>query len=299
MSTLSLLLALMAPLQGIPILQPHVFHSKTPDFHPYNAERVHVPAPSQEVVWVGPTQRQANDALASIKGMTHAEAMIQLAKSYLGRPYTSFSLDQFERERLVLNLTSFDCFLFVEQLLALVNSNSSGGFSDTVRSLRYREGKVDYCERQHYFSPWADAAERAKFIVNITSSLPGSKTRARALNYMSEHQSAYPKLSVPENRKCIQALEKGLQVQQEYIPLDNLSPVISLLKPGDLFALVTKINGLDVTHAGIIESNLDGGSAIHAVPGDGVIRTKGLLQYFNSIPDLQGIAIYRPTENRN
>lgn len=296
---LNLLLAMMAPLQGILILLPHELHQQTADFHPSHAELVPSPAGSQDVVWVGESQREARQALASIQGMTPAEAMVLLAKRYLGRPYTTFSLDQYERERLALDLTSFDCFLFVEQILALANSDTLRDFSDNVKALRYREGKVDYCERQHYFSSWADAAERDKFIVNITSALPRSKTRNRMLNYMSEHASAYPKLSVPRNRQCIDALEQDLRVRQAYLPVDNLAQAIPLLQAGDLFALVTTIEGLDVTHVGIIESNLDGGSAIHAVPGDGVIRSRGLKRYFSSIPDLQGIAIYRPLQRRN
>lgn len=286
----SLLPFLCAPLQPLPA---PLLLGQAVGLPPLQAEpRSALPAASQ-IVWVGDTKNQLQHALASIRGIPRSEAMVRLARSFLGRPYSAFSLDQYDNETLVLNLTSFDCFLLVEQLLALVNSTKPSDFVGHVKALRYRSGQINYCDRQHYFSFWAEAAERSRLITNITPTLPGAKTAVKPINFMSTHPSAYRKLSQPDNRQCIQRHEQNLVVRQAYVPIESIPPVIPSLRPGDIFALVTKIDGLDVTHVGLIETNLRGGSAIHAVPEEGVVRSRGLHRYFSSIPDVQGIAFYR------
>jgi hypothetical protein len=63
----------------------------------------------------------------------------------LGHPYIAFSLDAGPKEQLRLDLTSFDCFLLVEQLLALVHSRTIDDFPRQVMLLRYAKAKPNYC----------------------------------------------------------------------------------------------------------------------------------------------------------
>jgi hypothetical protein len=254
--------------------------------------------------FVGDTRSIAIRAVDDTVGQPIGQALVGLASRYLGAPYRAFSLDKGPGEQLRLDLTGFDGLGLVEQLLGLVNSRavSTQGeavdqFVAHVRRLRYDGGKVDYCHRHHYFSRWAEAAERAGYLVNITPYLPGAATRSLKLNWMSTHPGAYGPMRDPANRTCITALERGLSVQQSYVPLAELPAALPSLRNGDLFALVTRLKGLDVTHVGLVRVEGDRIGAIHAAPGRGVMLSEDLASYAAGVPDVSGVMVLRPMPN--
>ncbi len=254
--------------------------------------------------FVADSRQKAMDAIDATAWDPMNKALLRLARLSLGRPYKAFSLDQGEKEQLLFDFTQFDCFLFVEQLLALVNSREVDTlnegierFAAHVRRLRYVNGEVDYCRRQHYFTRWAEAAERNGYLVNLSPFLPGATSRMVPLNFMSTHTASYKPMKLERNRQCISELEKDLMVKQSYIPLAALPVVLPSLRTGDIFALVTRIAGLDVTHVGLLEVTGGEVDAIHAAEGAGVILSKNLAQYAAKVPEVIGVAIYRPRPN--
>ena len=92
---------------------------------------------TEESVVVEGTRSKFEQARLLIRGLPVNEAMSRLAEFFLGSPYLAMSLDQSGREHLLLDLTQFDCMLFVEQLLAIVSADSFDGFSVLTRRLRY------------------------------------------------------------------------------------------------------------------------------------------------------------------
>jgi hypothetical protein len=259
-----------------------------------------------EPVYVADTWQEAARAIDATASLPMNRALVGLARRYLGRPYNAYSLDRTPQERLVLDLTRFDCFLFVEQLLALVNSHEVATqtegvetFTDHVRRLRYQGGRVDYCRRHHYFTRWAEEAERQGYLVNITRFLPGAVSRQRPLTFLSSHASSYEPMSQPRNRECITALEKKLVVNQAYIPMARLQEALPSLRDGDIFALVTREEGLDVTHVGLVELGESGVDAIHAAPGAGVTRSLDLAAYAAKVKDVIGVMVLRPIPNQD
>ena len=227
-------------------------------------------------------------------GLTGDQIVATLALHFLGTPYTAFSLDAGPQERVQLDLTRFDCMLFVEQLLALAASRRWNGFAEVTRQLRYADGEVGYCSRHHYFHHWGRAAERAGLVNDITKDLPGQQSRSLKLNYMSTHPELYSPLRNQSTLACITALEQDYDVVQNYIPNSSLNKVSPLLRSGDLFAVATSAQGLDVTHMGVIVTDSSGVSAVHAVPGQGVIRSKPFHRYVQSVPESIGAVILRP-----
>jgi hypothetical protein len=124
------------------------------------ASNIFLPMPSSsQVEWIGETRTQAEAKLPLSHQSPTGETLVSLARVMLGRPYRAFSLDAEPTERLRLDLTSFDCVLFVEQLLALINSRTIDDFPKQVKRLRYANAEPDYCQRNHYFSVWAKHAE--------------------------------------------------------------------------------------------------------------------------------------------
>ena len=95
-------------------------------------------------------------------------------------------------------------------------------------------------------------------------------------------------------RQCIARLEQHLSVDQVYVPLSSLPAASSMLRSGDIFALVTDIHGLDVTHTGILERTGTELNAIHAIPVRGVVRTTDFIGYASRVDDVIGVSIYRP-----
>ena len=268
-------LALVAPIEATPLQA---------------APRQATPPP----LWIGDTRRQVEAKLPLAQQRPAGETLLRLARQLLGRPYKAFSLDAEPQKRLRLDLTGFDCALLVEQLLALIHSRSLVEFSEQVQRLRYGNSSVDYCDRNHYFTLWAANAERLGLVRDITASLPGASLRVRRLNFMSSHPNSYPPMRQAKARQCIAALERNLSVRQSYLPIRSLAGAAAKLRSGDIFALVTAVDGLDVSHTGFLERSGGGLHAIHAAPRRGVMRSQDFVRYASSVEDVVGISILRP-----
>jgi hypothetical protein len=272
------------------------------------------PAATTVPEFVNGSRAIAAAALADSAGLPLHLALVGLARQWIGRPYAAFSLDRGPGERLRIDLTRFDCVLFVEQLLALVQSREAAQappardgvdgvdgeaaalarFGEHVRRLRYAEGRVDYCNRQHYFSLWAAAAERQGYLVNLTPFLPGARTWTRRLDFLSRHAGLYEPMRQPRLRACIAERERNLSVRLAYLPLQQLPQALGSLRSGDIFGLVTRVPGLDVTHVGLIEVSDGRVNALHAAPGAGVIRSPDLVRYAQAVEDVVGVMVLRP-----
>jgi hypothetical protein len=182
----------------------------------------------------------------------------------------------------------------VEQALALARSQTKIGFEQALQQLRYGGQSTDYCHRQHYFTRWAQTAIDQGAIRDLNPALPGVTSRQRRLNFMSRHPDSYQPMQQRRNRDCIGKLERDLLVSQSFVPLKALPAALAKLRNGDIFALVTDIDGLDVTHVGLVERNGNQVNGLHAAPGHGVIRSPDLVRYGGSINNVIGMSFFRP-----
>ena len=161
--------------------------------------------------------------------------MARIAELFLGRIYLAMSLDQSGREQLRLDLTQFDCMLFVEQLLSIVSADLFDAFAERTRRLRYRNGEISYCTRQHYFHDWVGSAQ-LQGVLEAYSAWPGQARLHLSLNFMSSHRDRYPALQSPALFDCIDALEqeRGLisitcRLRRSTMRFPVFSPAIFLL----------------------------------------------------------------------
>jgi len=244
---------------------------------------------------VAGTRQRFEQAISLVQTMPVNEAIARLAESFLGSPYLAFSLDRAGSEQLRLDLMQFDCMLFVEQLLTMASADSFQDFADRTRRLRYRNGDVDYCTRQHYFHDWVLSAQDQGFL-ETGSAWRGQITRELPLNFMSTHRGRYPALQTPRLFECILEREQGRRIEQQYLPLASLDAALPELRSGDLFAVATSVRGLDVSHTGVLVRDGSRLDAIHAAPGHGVIRSRSFARYLRSVPDAIGAVIVRPRE---
>jgi hypothetical protein len=247
--------------------------------------------------------------LADSGGKTPTETFVQLGQKFLGFPYVAHTLDVNPTEQLVVNLKQFDCTTYVENVLALTLSlhelREKPGqqsfeqlFQSYLTQLRYRDGRINgYGSRLHYFSDWLRDNERKGFVVDVTSSLPGSISVAKAVSYMSSATYKYPQLSDPDALRQVTQTEALISQQPfSFIPKSHLRQAEAHLQEGDIVMLTAARPGLDMKHVGIAIRQPDGKMhLLHASSEQGavVITSYPLSDYVQYHRALSGIRVAR------
>ncbi len=239
------------------------------------------------------------------------EYMMFFARQLMGSPYVAKSLEKGKEEKLVVNLREFDCTTFVETLLALSlcmkeDKRSWDDYTTFLRLIRYDEGEVLYPKRLHYFTSWIES-NSAKGLVSEgeQASLPALFEETQTLNttYMTTHPEQYPQLA---NDTSMVALIKDTELQltgkkYKYIPKRLLQRETKALKRtisnGDIIALVTNKDGLDIAHIGIAAWHSDG--TLHLINASQLSKKvvdepMTLYNYMTKRPSQIGIRVIHP-----
>ena len=231
------------------------------------------------------------------------QTMVAVGKTFLKTPYVAKTLEIGDTETLVVNLKGLDCTTFVENVLAfsLMLKEDKTSFEDFIKNLetiRYKDGNLDgYTSRLHYFSEWiANNAEKG-LLKDITGEIGGNQI-TKDINFMSEHRDLYPFLADHTNFEKIKASENYLNSQPICVLAQNqIAENEHLIQSGDIIALATTINGLDVTHTGIATREADGRiHLLHASTGSMEVEVsdKPLVEYLKKIKGNTGIMVARP-----
>ncbi len=226
-----------------------------------------------------------------------------IGREFIGTPYKSGTLEG-SPEALTVNLEEMDCTTFVETVVALAltveNHRCSWiDFLDMLETIRYRNGYADgYASRLHYISDWVITNTHRGYIKDVTGRIPQSDVQIKTLDFMSRNRSKYPALSDSATFEGIKNMEVGYRSHRfPYIKSARLSskPIINALKGGDIVALTTKTNGLDVSHVGILVIEKDGPHLLHASSKEGkvVIDKLPLTEYMRKAHQLTGIRVLR------
>lgn len=261
---------------------------------------------SQEIVCSAADKNAFYTKISEIEGL-HAKdnfgkTLTAVGKTFLGTPYVGQTLEIGEYEALVVNLQGMDCTTFVENVLvfALMLKNGQTSFDDfthVLETVRYKNGVLDgYASRLHYFTEWIADNETKGSVKDITSEIGGTDI-AKAINFMSTHRELYPHLKDEENFKKIQASEHYLNTRSICVlAQDKIEANEHLLQSGDIVALSTKIDGLDVTHTGILTREKDGRiHLLHAsTTGQVEVSELPLVDYLKRIKSNTGIIVARP-----
>jgi len=230
--------------------------------------------------------------------------MQKIAQQFLGAKYQAGLLDKTNKETLIVSLTQFDCVLFVETVLGLVRGIAIQDYTyptfvNHIQEQRYRNQNISYCDRLHYFSDWINTNQNQGIVVNLTSSLGGIPLN-KQLNFMSVNRSKYPQLKDNEsNFQCIKKIEENLTtLNLTYIPTNKIKTIYPQLKSGDIIGITTQIQGLDVTHTGLIYRQNNQTGLIHASPAGQVTITQDLQRYVQNVPKAIGIFVIRAVDPR-
>jgi len=181
--------------------------------------------------------------------------IIHTARFFMDKPYLGGTLEGDSIEQLVVNLRDLDCVTLVENVIALQlmlqGERTFGNYLRILQQIRYRNGIIDgYLSRLHYFSEWLDD-NRQKGIITLPT-IPGCRDFTPAVSFMSTHCDSYPALkSNPDWCKQMPAIEKEINALNLcYIPKEQVKNYETNLRTGDVIAITTHIQGLDVAHTG-------------------------------------------------
>jgi hypothetical protein len=236
-----------------------------------------------EVVNLGSwNEAQITKIISSAKQLESPGAsIVALSDHFKGSPYAEGTLSggPDDPEELILELSRFDCFTFLDVVESLRRSSNYNDFPDNLQTVRYFDGTVAYKKRRHFFSDWVagqglveDVTER----VGIDSVV----TVDKQLNLKDDGTLWLPGIAVT-SRKV------------RYIPTPRLNKeVLDALVPGDYVGIYSPLAGLDVSHTGIIINDSGRFFIRHASSRKetGQVVDEDLLQYLQGRP---GLVIYR------
>lgn len=219
--------------------------------------------------------------MTSVQGMDASDAIVTLSEALKNTPYAEQTLrgGPDEAEELVVNLSEFDCFTFLDVVESLRRSSSYEDFSRHLKNVRYFNGSLTYEERRHFFSDWVSGDTPVE---DVTAKLGNGRAVSvqKQLNLKVDGSLWLPGITVTPR-------------QIHYIPTSNLDEVLlSALQPGDYVGVFSPLDGLDVSHTGLIVEVKGQVFLRHASSrvDTGRVVDEGLLQYLQGKP---GLVVYR------
>lgn len=256
-----------------------------------------------------PADRKAiTQKIEEIKGLQQSdfgETMVRVGKTFLKTPYVAKTLEIGDTETLVINLQGLDCTTFVENVLAFSmllkqEKFDMDDFILNLKKIRYKDGIMDgYASRLHYFSEWIANTAKKGLVKDITGDIGGEEI-TKDIDFMSTHRDLYPFLADAINFEKIKTSEDYLNHQPICVlAQQKIAENEHLIQSGDIIALATSINGLDVTHTGIASREKDGRiHLLHASTGSMEVEVSilPLADYLKKIKGNTGIMVARPVQ---
>jgi hypothetical protein len=206
-----------------------------------------------------------------------------LSRPFLGTPYGESTLvgGPATPEELVVNLSALDCFTFIDYIEAMRMASTFEQFLEALKRIRYREGTVSYTDRNHFFTDWRE--HNGLFVSDVTSLLGKGRVR-RASKTLNLRSDGSPFLEgLPFRMRSV-----------EYIPSAMIDgDVLGELHNGDYAGIFTDIDGLDVSHVGIVIKEKGQIYLRHASSAAAFRRVVDQL-FGNYVREKPGIVILRP-----
>lgn len=238
---------------------------------------------SNEIIKLGKWDQNNLEEIIKAKPGTTEGQIEFLSKQFLSTPYEASTLtgDTNTPEIFTVNLEGMDCFTYIDYVEALRLSTTLEDFNSNLKDIRYQSGNISFENRNHFFSDWP--TQNSKNVRDVTYQIGGSKTIEveKNLNLKSDGSKFLPGIPVV-NRKIY------------YIPTSEIDDdLLNKLHTGDYVGIYTDIEGLDVTHTGIIIKKDDGVYLRHASSKkkNQKVVDEDFKEYVQNTP---GMVIFRP-----
>ncbi len=206
-----------------------------------------------------------------------------ISRQFLGTAYRESTLVGAidTEEVLVINLEEVDCFTLLDYVEAMRISSSFAGFENNVAEVRYREGRVSFSTRNHFFTDWREY--NAGRIDDATQSVGGIKTEkvVKILNISEDGLQLLPGIEPRMREIC-------------FVPSHALDEAaVGRLETGDYVGIYSRRKGLDASHAGIVIKTAGSVYLRHASSTEGrrKVIDEDLRRYISTRP---GLIVLRP-----
>ena len=234
--------------------------------------------------------------------LSYGDTIVEIGRLFINVSYKAGTLERPDKEKLIVNISGFDCTTFVETVLALARCTVAGKLSHSelrknLKLIRYRHGKIDgYSSRLHYFTDWLRDNEKKKIIKDISRHFDAEAQR-KIINYMTIYRTSYPALKNENEFQKMRLIEKNLSRKVfSIIDKDKVNQQKTRIKNGDVIAFATKDESLDVAHVGFAIWQGKNLYLLHASSKEGgvVISAATIVAYLKSNKKFTGIIVARP-----
>ena len=234
--------------------------------------------------------------------LSYGDTIVEIGRLFINIRYKAGTLERPSKEKLIVNVSGFDCTTFVETVLALARCTVAGKLSGSelrknLKLIRYRQGKIDgYSSRLHYFTEWLRDNEKKKILKDVSRQFDAEAQRKK-INYMTIYRTSYPALKNENEFQKMRLVEKNLSRKVfRIIGKDKVSRQKTRIKNGDVIAFATKDEGLDVAHVGFAIWQGKNLHLLHASSKKGgvVISATTIVAYLKSNKNFTGIIVARP-----
>lgn len=192
-------------------------------------------------VTAGKVEQIIQSEVTPSAGETQGEMISRVSSAFLNTPYQAGTLiGEFDKpEALVVDFNGVDCFTLVDYVEALTRSRDQKTFLDNLVRTRYIGGHVGYLSRRHFFSDWfATTPRNARDVTPDVS--PHYAVAYKQLNRKSDGSEYISGLGTHPRRI-------------NYIPGQAIdTQVLNKLNTGDYVGVYSPLQGLDVSHVGIV-----------------------------------------------
>ncbi|MEE8043976.1 MAG: N-acetylmuramoyl-L-alanine amidase-like domain-containing protein, partial [Thermodesulfobacteriota bacterium] len=173
------------------------------------------------------------------------------------------------------------CFTYIDYVEAMRLSANLDDFNRNLKDIRYKDGNVTFENRNHFFSDWP--VQNSNNVKDVTYEIGGKKAIEveKNLNLKSDGSKFLPGIPVVERKFY-------------YIPSSEIdNGMIGKLHTGDYVGIYTDIEGLDVTHTGIVIKKDYQVFLRHASSRqkNNKVVDEDLIEYIQNTP---GMVIFRP-----
>ena len=183
----------------------------------------------------GLNRRCVEQLLSETKHDRSAASRIDLlSRNFLGHLYKTNPLigSSDTPEVFTASFDGFDCVTYIETVLALARASSVNDFIESLRKIRYEDGRVQWERRNHYMTLWISNNIRNGILRPVSTPGVPTHSKQRILDVIP---------GLPAQRTRIKCVPKTAAPRLE-----------RYLQSGDLIFFVSTRKHLDVFHAGII-----------------------------------------------
>jgi len=205
-----------------------------------------------------------------------AQRIEAISRALIGAPYIGYTLigGPHRTERFVVRDDGFDCVTFCETVLAAARVFRAQDFEPELKKIRYREGAVEWRERNHYFSDWCEF--NIANGVCRTVAIPGGEPVRKTLTTMR---------GLGPRPMSLVAVSRA-----------NLVAHRDLLATGDIIGFLSRRPGLDYFHTGLVVVDANGDLWLrHAARSRGRVLDTSLMRFMTG-NGVRAVTVVRPQE---